>query len=80
MIMLTFVLTENGHDIGLISEERYERFRVKKQAIEEEIKRLKNLMIKPTQTVQDLIKGLGGSELKDGIKAADLLKRTGNAL
>ena len=33
-------------------------------------------MIKPTQTVQDLIKSLGGSELKDGIKAADLLKRT----
>ena len=69
-------LTEKGHDIGLISEERYERFKVKKQAIEEEKKRLKNLMIKPTQTVQDLIKSLGGSELKDGIKAADLLKRT----
>ncbi len=34
-------LTEIGHDIGLISEERYERFIVKKQAIEEEKKRLK---------------------------------------
>ena len=32
-------------------------------------------MIKPTQAVQELIKSLGGSELKDGIKAADLLKR-----
>ncbi len=69
-------LTEKGHDIGLISEERYERFKEKRQAIEEEKKRLKNLMIKPTQAVQDLIKSLGGSELKDGIKAADLLKRT----
>ena len=69
-------LTEKGHDIGLISEERYERFKVKKQAIEDEKKRLKNLMIKPTKAVQELIKSLGGSELKDGIKAADLLKRT----
>ena len=69
-------LTEIGYEIGLISEERYEQFIVKKQAIEEEIKRLKNLMIKPTQAVQELIKSLGGSELKDGIKAADLLKRT----
>ena len=43
-------LTEIGHDIGLISEERYERFKEKRQAIEEEKKRLKNLMIKPTQS------------------------------
>ena len=32
-------------------------------------------MIKPTQEVQELIKSMGGSELKDGIRAADLLKR-----
>src|SRR4051812_1109178 len=69
-------LTEKGHDIGLISEESYERFKEKRQAIEEEKKRLNNLMIKPTHADQDLIKSLGGSELKDGIKAADLLKRT----
>jgi tRNA uridine 5-carboxymethylaminomethyl modification enzyme len=69
-------LTEKGHDIGLISEERYNKFKLKEQAIEDEKKRLKNLMIKPNQTVQELIKSLGGSELKDGIKAADLLKRT----
>ncbi len=69
-------LTDKGHEIGLISDERYERFKEKKQAIEDEKKRLKNLIIKPTQAVQELIKSLGGSELKDGIKAADLLKRT----
>ena len=34
-------LTEMGHEIGLISEERYERFIAKKEAIEEEKKRLK---------------------------------------
>lgn len=68
-------LTELGHSIGLIREERYQKFLAKKQLIEMEIKRLKNLIIKPSQNVQDLIKSLGGSELKDGIRASDLLKR-----
>ncbi|MFO1442288.1 tRNA uridine-5-carboxymethylaminomethyl(34) synthesis enzyme MnmG [Bacillus sp. Bva_UNVM-123] len=68
-------LTELGHSIGLIREERYEKFVAKKQKIEAEINRLKNIIIKPSNIVQQLIKSLGGSELKDGIRAADLLKR-----
>ena len=68
-------LTAIGRQIGLISEERYERFAKKKQAIEEEKKRLQNLILKPNQEVQNLIKSVGGSELKDGIRASDLLKR-----
>ncbi|WP_394237950.1 tRNA uridine-5-carboxymethylaminomethyl(34) synthesis enzyme MnmG [Niallia oryzisoli] len=68
-------LTEIGHQIGLISEERYERFTKKKEAIEGEKKRLQNLILKPNQEVQGLIKSVGGSELKDGIRASDLLKR-----
>ncbi len=68
-------LTELGHSIGLIRKERYEKFLAKKQKIEEEIKRLKNIILKPSNDVQELIKRLGGSELKDGIRAADLLKR-----
>ncbi|WP_428910281.1 tRNA uridine-5-carboxymethylaminomethyl(34) synthesis enzyme MnmG [Niallia sp. Krafla_26] len=68
-------LTEYGYKIGLISEERYEKFKVKKAAIETEIKRLKNLILKPNEQVQELIKSVGGSGLKDGIRASDLLKR-----
>jgi len=68
-------LTELGHSIGLIREERYEKFLAKKHAIEEEIKRLQNIILKPSSNVQELIKSLGGSELKDGIRASDLLKR-----
>lgn len=68
-------LTEIGRQIGLISEDRYERFAKKKQAIEEEKERLQNLILKPNQEVQNLIKSAGGSELKDGIRASDLLKR-----
>lgn len=68
-------LTDIGYKIGLISEERYELFAKKKQAIEAEVKRLSNIILKPNQQVQELIKSLGGSELKDGIRASDLLKR-----
>lgn len=68
-------LTEIGYKIGLISQERYEKFVAKKEAIEAEKKRLKSYIIKPTPQVQQLIRDVGGSELKDGIRAADLLKR-----
>ncbi|MGG3999287.1 tRNA uridine-5-carboxymethylaminomethyl(34) synthesis enzyme MnmG [Anoxybacillus kestanbolensis] len=68
-------LTEIGYKIGLISQERYEKFVAKKEAIEAEKKRLKSYIIKPTPQVQQLIRDAGGSELKDGIRAADLLKR-----
>ncbi|MBB3868459.1 tRNA uridine-5-carboxymethylaminomethyl(34) synthesis enzyme MnmG [Geobacillus sp. NFOSA3] len=68
-------LTELGYKIGLISEERYQKFLAKKEAIEREKKRLKSYIIKPTKEVQDVIRQAGGSELKDGIRAADLLRR-----
>jgi tRNA uridine 5-carboxymethylaminomethyl modification enzyme len=68
-------LTDLGHKIGLISNERYERFSIKKQEIEEEKKRLQEIRIKPNEQTQSLIREVGGSELKDGIRAADLLKR-----
>ncbi|PSL40000.1 tRNA uridine 5-carboxymethylaminomethyl modification enzyme [Planomicrobium soli] len=68
-------LTEVGYNIGMINEDRYARFIAKKERIESEIKRLRGVMIKPNETVQQLIKDAGGSELKDGIRGADLLKR-----
>ncbi|MGG3622374.1 tRNA uridine-5-carboxymethylaminomethyl(34) synthesis enzyme MnmG [Bacillus gobiensis] len=68
-------LTEIGHRIGLISDERYNKFLEKKAAIEEEKKRLLSTIIKPSAENQEYIRSLGGSELKDGIRASDLLKR-----
>ncbi|MBM7618871.1 tRNA uridine 5-carboxymethylaminomethyl modification enzyme [Bacillus tianshenii] len=68
-------LTEIGHEIGLISQERYERFQEKRQQIEAEKERLQSIIIKPTALVQETIKNAGGTELRDGIRAADLLKR-----
>ncbi|HGH7174803.1 TPA: tRNA uridine-5-carboxymethylaminomethyl(34) synthesis enzyme MnmG [Bacillus wiedmannii] len=68
-------LTEVGREIGLIKEERYERFTNKKLKIEQEKERLGSIIIKPRPEVQELIRSIGGSELKDGIRASDLLRR-----
>lgn len=68
-------LTEIGYRIGLISEERYQRFLEKKAAISGEIERLQSIIIKPNEETQALIREAGGSELKDGIRATDLLRR-----
>lgn len=69
-------LTQIGHEIGLISDERYERFKHKKENIETEIERLKQLTIKPTKEVNELLKKYGTTELTTGTKMAELLKRT----
>ena len=69
-------LTEIGHKVGLISDERYERFVNKKENIEKEIERLKNTVVKPTDKVNKLLESKGTSILTTGTKMAELLKRT----
>ncbi|MFC3419305.1 tRNA uridine-5-carboxymethylaminomethyl(34) synthesis enzyme MnmG [Salinicoccus hispanicus] len=68
-------LTEIGHDIGLISDTRYDAFQVKKQNIENELGRLKGIRIKPNELAQSIIAEKGGTALKDGILAIELLRR-----
>ena len=69
-------LTEIGHEVGLISDERYQRFLTKKANIEKEINRLKNTVVKPTKEVNELLVKYGTSELTTGTKMSELLKRT----
>ena len=69
-------LTELGHEVGLISDERYEKFLSKKRNIENEIERIKKLTIKPTEQVNKLLEENNSSPIKAGVKLADLLKRT----
>jgi len=69
-------LLEIGYEIGLVPEIRYNKFLEKKKRIDDELVRLRSTMIKPNETTQALIRSVDGSELKDGIRAADLLKRT----
>ncbi|SJZ89473.1 tRNA uridine-5-carboxymethylaminomethyl(34) synthesis enzyme MnmG [Garciella nitratireducens] len=68
-------LTPLGYKIGLIKEERYQKFLQKKQEIEEELKRLKNVMITPTQEVQNFLVQIGSSPIKSGISLYELMKR-----
>ena len=68
-------LTEIGYELGMISEERYETYLLKKQQIEEEIDRLRKVTIKPDEHVQEIIRETDGTELREPMKAADLLKR-----
>ncbi|UQS82968.1 tRNA uridine-5-carboxymethylaminomethyl(34) synthesis enzyme MnmG [Bombilactobacillus thymidiniphilus] len=68
-------LTQKGFELGLISSNRQEVF-VKKQAqVAAEIKRLQQTRIKPSAAINDFLAGLGMKPLKDGMLAADFLKR-----
>ena len=69
-------LTEIGYDIGLISRERYDKFQIKKNSIKNEVERLRNTVIKPTDEVNKLLESLGSSPISTGIKLSELLKRS----
>ena len=69
-------LTEIGHSIGLISDERYARFLDKKEKIEKEIERLKTTNIKPTEKVNEFLEKMGTTPIAGGVKLSELLKRT----
>lgn len=64
-----------GHQIGLVSDERYQKMLDKKQAIADEIKRLESIRLKPGSAADEFIQQQGDHALKDAITAANLLKR-----
>ena len=69
-------LTEIGHEIGLISEERYSKFLSKKANIEKEIERLRKTIVKPSEKVNNFLISKNTSPLSTGTKLSELLKRT----
>ena len=69
-------LTEIGHEIGLISEERYKKFLDKKSQIEQEVERLRNTIIKPSKETNEFLRKMGTTEISTGVKLSELLKRT----
>ena len=68
-------LTDIGHEVGLISEERYEHFCKKRQAIEDEIERLSLVVLGASQQVCDTLKELGTSEIHTATSLLELLRR-----
>ena len=68
-------LTPIGHEIGLIDDERYDKFLLKKEQIEKEIERLKHVNIGANKTVQELLESLGSTKLNSGSTLEELIKR-----
>ena len=68
-------LTEIGHEIGLIDDERYGKFCKKKKQIEDEIKRLKSTMIGGKAAIQEFLVSHGSTPLKTAVSLAELITR-----
>ncbi|WP_312432825.1 tRNA uridine-5-carboxymethylaminomethyl(34) synthesis enzyme MnmG [Lacrimispora sp.] len=64
-----------GHDIGLISDEQYEKLLLKERMIEEEIKRLETSNIGASKEVQEFLEENGSTPLKTGTTLAELVRR-----
>ncbi len=68
-------LTEMGHEIGLVTEERYKKFSIRKQNIENELKRLKNLKVTNKKDVNEFLLSLNSAELRKPISFYELMQR-----
>lgn len=68
-------LREYGYQVGLINEEKYKNYCQKKQKIEELTNYLKENKVTPTREVNDYLKLIPSTELRDGISLYNLLKR-----
>ena len=68
-------LSAKGHEIGLISDERYAKVEEKRRAIDAEIKRLGSVMIGGTSEVTDFLARHNSTALNNGVSLADLIKR-----
>lgn len=68
-------LTEKGYEFGLVTEERYDRFKKKKELLENEMNRIKEIKLNPNKETNVKVVELGLSELKTPISLYDLIKR-----
>ena len=68
-------LREYGHNVGLIDEDRYQKFLDKKKSIEELKQLLLANKITPTEEVNKFLESINSATLKDGITLYNLLKR-----
>ena len=68
-------LTEIGHEVGLIDEERYQRFLEKRKAIEDELERLSVAVLGASASVCETLRSLGTSEIHTATSLLELLRR-----
>ncbi|WP_026887761.1 tRNA uridine-5-carboxymethylaminomethyl(34) synthesis enzyme MnmG [Clostridium beijerinckii] len=70
-----FRLTDIGHSVGLVTEERYSKFLKRKQNIENELERLKNLKVTNKKEINEFLISLNSAELRKPITFYELLQR-----
>jgi len=68
-------LTPKGYELGLINENRYQSFLEKQRIIDQEIQRLKQKNIPPSDAVNSFLDKHGSTQIKSGVKLSELLKR-----
>lgn len=68
-------LTPIGRKIGLISDERWERFNKKQELIKAELKRVKATVIAPSEKVNEILVSRETSAINTGVRLIDLIKR-----
>lgn len=64
-----------GHKVGLVSEERYAKFLDEKRLCEEELLRIKSVVVHPTEEVNEMLVRKGTSSITTGVRMIELLKR-----
>lgn len=68
-------LTEMGYKVGLVTEERYSKFLKRKEAIENEIERIKNVQITNKKEVNEFLESMSSVPLRKPISLYELIKR-----
>lgn len=68
-------LTPYGHEIGLISDERYQKFLNKMQLIKDEMKRAAQTTIHVSEDLQKLLVSRETAPMNKGMKLIELIKR-----
>ena len=68
-------LTEYGYKIGLISQERYDRYLAKKETIDKEVERINSVHLGPTKEVLAILKERNSTPITNGVSLAELLRR-----
>ena len=68
-------LTEIGHQVGLVNEERYMRFQIRKNQFDNELTRLSSIKLKPVAEINKRIEELGFKPLTDALTAKEFMRR-----
>ncbi len=68
-------LTEIGREVGLVNDEKYKSFCIKKGIVEKEIQRVKKVVLSPSNETNEFLMAHGSTSVKSGVKLEELIKR-----